>query len=42
MIHALAVILILMAAATSAAILIIATWDAGLVSQKIGQRDGFT
>jgi hypothetical protein len=39
MIHALAVILILLAAATSAAILIIAVWDADIASRKIGRRD---
>jgi hypothetical protein len=39
MIHALAVILILLAAATGAAILIIAAWDADIGSRKIEQRD---
>jgi hypothetical protein len=36
MIHALAVILILLSAATSAAILIVAAWDADIASRKSG------
>jgi hypothetical protein len=39
MTHALAVILILLSATTSAAILIVAAWDADIASRKSGYAD---